>query len=181
MLPDVPFLLSAAHFAASRHRPQRRKDGSSPYINHPIEVAQLLAVIGGVSDPEILAAALLHDTVEDTGTRPEELEAAFGARVRDLVLELSDDKSLPRQERKRLQVQHAPALSASAKQIKLCDLSSNVSSLVTSPPADWTLERRREYVDWAERVAAGLHGSNAALEAHLAAAIEDARRALGSR
>jgi guanosine-3',5'-bis(diphosphate) 3'-pyrophosphohydrolase len=180
MPSDVATLLAAAHFAATRHRLQHRKDDVSPYVNHPVEVAQLVAAVGGVSDVEVLAAALLHDTVEDTGTRPDELAAAFGARVRDVVLELSDDKDLPKQTRKQLMVEHAPSLSPGAKVVKLADLSSNVGALVSAPPEGWSLERKREYVDWVERVAAGLRGANPALEAHLAGLVADVRRKLAA-
>src|SRR5437762_7741677 len=164
-LNTIAALLKALHFAAHKHRDQRRKDvEASPYINHPIEVAEILARVGGVTDLVILQAAVLHDTLEDTKTTPEELEAAFGPEVRRVVEEVTDDKRLPKLERKRLQIEHAPHLSARAKQIKLADKISNVRSVTQTPPADWPLQRRREYLDWTEQVVAGLRGCNASLE-----------------
>ncbi|MEX2205261.1 MAG: HD domain-containing protein [Myxococcota bacterium] len=160
-------LLAALRFAAEKHRSQKRKGtDASPYINHPIEVAELLARVGGVRDVELLAAAILHDTIEDTETTPDELEAAFGARVCCLVAEVTDDKSLPKAERKKLQEEHAPQLSRDAKQLKLGDKISNVREIGAAPPADWSLERRREYIAWARSVVDGCRGANAALERH---------------
>src|SRR5262252_1628928 len=99
---SVADILAALRFAAERHRTQTRKDGETPYVNHLIDVAELLARVGGVRERDVLVAAILHDTVEDTGTKPDELAAEFGARVAGIVVEVSDDKSLPKQERKRL-------------------------------------------------------------------------------
>ena len=158
-------LLAAAHFAAVAHRRQRRKGADQdPYINHPLEVADLLASVGGVTDETTLLAALLHDTVEDTDVTPADLVARFGQAVADAVAEVTDDKSLPKARRKALQVEHAPHLSAAAKQVKLADKICNVSSVTTAPPPDWPTARRVEYLDWAERVVAGLRGCNPALE-----------------
>ncbi|RMF69197.1 MAG: bifunctional (p)ppGpp synthetase/guanosine-3',5'-bis(diphosphate) 3'-pyrophosphohydrolase, partial [Cyanobacteria bacterium J069] len=136
-------LLSALHFAAHKHRDQRRKDiQASPYINHPIEVAEILARVGGVSDLTTLQAAILHDTLEDTETTPEELEALFGPAVRQVVQEVTDDRQLPKQARKQHQIDHAPHLSDRAKQVKIGDKISNVRSVTQTPPANWPLERR---------------------------------------
>ena len=158
-------LFNAIRFAAEKHRNQRRRDSEkSPYINHPIEVSQLLWEVGGVRDVDVLLAAILHDTIEDTDTRPEEISDKFGEEVLSLVLEVSDDKSLPKGERKRLQIETAPYKSNGAKLIKLADKSCNVRNLVTTPPHDWSLERRQEYLLWTERVVAGLRDTNAALE-----------------
>jgi len=158
-------LLEAIRFAAEKHRNQRRKDSEqSPYINHPIEVAQLLWEIGGVRDLEVLLAAVLHDTVEDTETRPEEISDRFGESVMSFVMEVTDDKNLPKGERKRLQIEHAPHISFGAKLIKLADKSCNVRNLVTMPPKNWPLKRRQEYLLWTEKVVAGLRGTNPALE-----------------
>ena len=152
-----PELLRALHFAAQKHRDQRRKDlDASPYINHPIEVAETLARVGGVNQLAVLQAAILHDTVEDTETTLEELEEAFGREVRELVDELTDDKRLPKAERKRLQVEHAPALSQRAKLVKLADKICNVRDIAHAPPRGWSRERRVEYLAWTERVVAGL-------------------------
>jgi guanosine-3',5'-bis(diphosphate) 3'-pyrophosphohydrolase len=158
-------LLEAIRFSAEKHRNQRRKDSEqSPYINHPIEVTQLLWEVGGVRDIDVLLAAVLHDTVEDTDTRPEEIRERFGVQVLSFVMEVTDDKSLPKEKRKRLQIENAAYKSYGAKLIKLADKACNVRNLVTMPPKDWSLERRQEYLLWTEKVVAGLRGTNAALE-----------------
>jgi guanosine-3',5'-bis(diphosphate) 3'-pyrophosphohydrolase len=176
----VPAVLGALRFAALKHRDQRRKGPeASPYINHPIEVAEVLARVGGVKDVAVLQAAVLHDTIEDTRTTGEELEHYFGADVRRLVEEVTDNKKLPRSERKRLQVEHAPHLTARAKLIKIGDKISNLNDMILSPPAEWPFERRREYLDWADRVIAGCRGVNEALERHFDETLTEARRALG--
>ena len=172
-------LLRAVEFAAEKHRDQRRKGaGASPYINHPIEVAAMLANVAGIQDVATLAAAVLHDTVEDTKTTPEELEAAFGREVRLMVQEVTDDKSLPRADRKHLQIEHAPHLSPSAKLIKIADKTANVREVTEKPPSDWSAIRRREYLDWAEAVVAGCRGVNAALESRFDEALNRARAVL---
>jgi guanosine-3',5'-bis(diphosphate) 3'-pyrophosphohydrolase len=156
---------------------QRRKDtDASPYINHAIEVAELLAAVGGVTDLELLQAAVLHDTLEDTQTSRDELQAQFGLKVRSLVEEVTDDKRLPHTERKRLQVEHAPSLSDQAKELKVADKICNVRDLGRSAPKGWSLERCLEYLDWAERVVGGCRGVNAALDASFDAALLQSRR-----
>lgn len=171
-------LLEAVHFAAVKHRDQRRKgEDASPYINHPIEVAMLLATEGGVSDEATLQAAVLHDTIEDTETTSEELRAAFGARVCGLVEEVSDDKTLAKERRKELQIEHSPHLSEHAKLIKLADKICNVRDVTTAPP-DWPLERRVAYLGWAEQVVAGLRGVSPALEKRFDETLAEGRRAL---
>ena len=158
-------LLEAIRFSAEKHRNQRRKDSEqSPYINHPIEVTQLLWEVGGVRDVDVLLAAILHDTVEDTDTRPDEISERFGEQVLSFVMEVTDDKSLPKAKRKRLQIETAANKSYGAKLIKLADKSCNVRNLISMPPEDWSLERRQEYLLWTEKVVAGLRGMNAALE-----------------
>jgi len=162
----VSIVLAASAFAADKHRDQRRKGTeASPYINHPIAAANVLANEAGVLDPITLAASLLHDTIEDTGTTMEELVRAFGPEVAAVVAEVTDDKSLPKQERKRLQVVHAGELSARAKLVKLADKICNLRDLDRSPPQDWPVERRREYFDWTKQVIDRLRGANARLEA----------------
>jgi guanosine-3',5'-bis(diphosphate) 3'-pyrophosphohydrolase len=164
-MTEAAALLDAIQFAAHKHRNQRRKDTeASPYINHPIAVAQILAGVGGVTDIVTLVAAVLHDTIEDTETTPEELEAAFGLEVRELVAEVTDDKNLPKEVRKQLQIDHAPHVSARAKAIKLGDKICNVRDVTNSPPSNWPQERRQAYLDWTERVIAGCRGTNAMLE-----------------
>lgn len=158
-------LLKAIHFSAMKHRDQRRKDtAKSPYINHPVHIVKILWEIGGVRDESTLVAAILHDTIEDTLTSPEEIRASFGEKVLTLVLEVTDDKSLPKAERKRLQIEHAPHLSPGAKLIKLADKTSNLGDVLHSPATDWSLQRRQEYLLWTEQVVAGLRGANQALE-----------------
>ena len=180
--PDTVRLLRAIHFAADKHRDQRRKDrGASPYINHPIAVAELIATVGGVTDIVVLVGAVLHDTVEDTQTTFEELEARFGPAVRGLVAEVSDDKSLPKQVRKRLQIEHAAGLSERAKLIKLADKISNVVDVTHNPPADWPVSRRREYFDWSAAVVEGCRGVNAALESYFDEMVARGREAIPSR
>ncbi|MBS1796023.1 MAG: HD domain-containing protein [Acidobacteria bacterium] len=177
---DLAKFVEAASFAAKKHRYQKRKgDDAEPYVNHPLEVANLLANVGRVDDFDILIAAVLHDTVEDTETTAEEIAARFGAVVSGYVLEVTDDKSLPKAERKLKQIEHAPHLSAGAKQIKLADKISNITDVSTNPPAGWPLERRIEYIDWGERVVAGLRGVNPYLEAHFDEMVRRARENFG--
>ena len=163
---EIVALLKAMHFASVRHKDQRRKDAeASPYINHPIEVAELLARVGQVTDLVVLQSAILHDTIEDTQTTAEEIEALFGAEVRAVVEEVTDDKSLPKEVRKQLQIEHAPHISKRAQMVKLADKISNVRAIQETPPATWPWERRRDYLDWTQQVVAGLRGCNAHLEA----------------
>jgi guanosine-3',5'-bis(diphosphate) 3'-pyrophosphohydrolase len=158
-------LIRAVAFAATKHRDQRRKDAdASPYINHPIALAHVLAFEGGVSDTPVLCAAVLHDTVEDTATTFEELTAEFGSKVAGIVREVTDDKTLEKQARKQLQIDHAPHLSYEAKLVKLADKICNLRDILASPPADWPTERKQAYFDWAKAVVAGLRGTNSALE-----------------
>lgn len=172
-------VLKAALFAAQKHSQQRRKDAdASPYINHPLTVAYLISEIGGVTDPEQLAAALLHDTLEDTETSPEELEAEFGPRVRRIVEEVTDDKRLPKAERKRQQIAHAPTISKEAALIKLGDKIANIRDIADSPPLNWTLERRLAYLTWAEAVIDGCAATNLPLERCFRQALADGRQAL---
>lgn len=160
-------ILAAFSFAAEKHRDQRRKDReASPYINHLIEVSNLLWNIGKIRDEQVLAAAILHDTLEDTDTTPEEIESAFGKAVLGYVREVTDDKSLPKPVRKQLQIDHAPHKSPGAKQIKIADKCSNVHDITHSPPVDWSMERKKEYFLWAKAVVDGLRGENPALESH---------------
>jgi GTP diphosphokinase / guanosine-3',5'-bis(diphosphate) 3'-diphosphatase len=164
--PPLPAFIAATAFAARKHRDQRRKDQeASPYINHPIALADVLANEAGVRDVIVLIAALLHDTIEDTSTTAEELKNRFGAAVAVIVVQVTDDKSLPRAERKRLQVLHAASISDQAKLVKLADKICNLRDITSSPPADWGIERRREYFDWASQVVERLRGVHPKLEA----------------
>lgn len=172
-------LLRAVDFAARKHRNQRRKDDrASPYINHPVSVSLLLADIGRVKDPEILAAAILHDTLEDTDTTPEELEKSFGRRIRKIVAEVTDDKSLPKIQRKRFQVEHASHLSPDAVLVKLADKISNVLDVTHFPATRWSVQRRRQYLDWAEEVIGNCHKANKALEKLFERVVDEGRRKL---
>ncbi len=158
-------ILSAATFAAERHRDQRRKGkDASPYINHPLALASLLAGCGE-RDATLLMAALLHDTVEDTATTFGDLEQAFGLDVAGIVREVTDDKALPKAERKRLQVEHAARLSRRAMLVKLADKICNLRDILVSPPTDWTVQRKREYFDWAKAVVDPMRGVHPPLEA----------------
>jgi guanosine-3',5'-bis(diphosphate) 3'-pyrophosphohydrolase len=165
MTESVPLLLKALEFAANKHRDQRRKGASAaPYINHPITVANILCNEVGVTDPVVMAAALLHDTIEDTGATREEIERLFGPDVARIVAEVSDDKSLPQAERKRLQIGHAAHISREAKLVKLADKIANLRETVSDPPAAWSAERRREYFEWAKAVVDQMRGTHEGLE-----------------
>jgi len=161
----MEIVLRAAAFAAEKHRHQRRKDEeASPYINHPVQVAHIL-VQENVEDPEVLAAALLHDTIEDTNTSLEELEIVFGYEIAVIVNECTDNKKLNKLERKQAQIDHAAHISHKAKLVKLADKIANVSDIDGAPPAGWSLERKREYFDWAKRVVDQMRGVHPKLEA----------------
>jgi guanosine-3',5'-bis(diphosphate) 3'-pyrophosphohydrolase len=165
MPTHMELVLQAAAFAAEKHRNQRRKDAeASPYINHPIQLAYIL-VQADVEDPIVLAAALLHDTIEDTNTTHDELEIVFGHEIANIVVECSDDKTLDKLERKQAQVDHAAHISKRAQLVKLADKIANVSDIDGAPPAGWSLERKREYFDWARRVVDQMRGVNPKLEA----------------
>jgi len=178
-LNAIDLLLTALKFSAEKHRYQRRKDCmGSPYINHPIEVAEMLWRVGQVRDPVVIIGALLHDTLEDTEATAEEILALFGTEVLTLVQEVTDDKTLPKAERKRLQIETAAKKSFRAKQLKLADKSCNVYDVTHCPPQDWSLQRRQDYLDWSEQVVAGLRGVNPAIEAHYDHVLSQARTLL---
>jgi len=166
---------SAANFAAERHKDQRRKGkGQVPYVNHLAEVACLLTVATKGTDAELVAAGWLHDTVEDTAPSQDELVSTFGDEVASLVMEVTDDKSLPKAERKRLQVLKTPAKTPRAKMIKLADLTSNLRQF----PEDWESRRINDYFEWADQVAAGCRGVNAELERTFDQTVASGRAAL---
>jgi len=159
-------VLQAAHFAAEKHSGQRRKGATAePYINHLLEVAELVS--GALTEPDtnLVIAALLHDTIEDVGVTAEELAHAFGSDVAELVVELTDDKRLPKAERKRLQVVNAPKKSVRAQVIKVADKVSNLRGILSSPPTDWSAQQKREYFEWAKQVVDGLPAPNQKLKA----------------
>ena len=168
-------LVDAAHFAAQSHWFQRRKNApemgpegkakGTPYVNHPLAVAQIISQIGKVDDVVVLCAAMLHDTIEDTDVTEADLRARFGDTITEVVLEVSDDKSLPKQRRKELQIEHAAHASLAAQLVKLGDKINNLTDLVDCPPPNWPVERRRNYFDWAKKVIDQVRGANALLEA----------------
>jgi guanosine-3',5'-bis(diphosphate) 3'-pyrophosphohydrolase len=181
-MTDLQQFLRAAAFAARKHQHQRRKDAeASPYINHPLDVAALLAEEGGVTDPLTLMAAVLHDTLEDTETTPEELTATFGPVVRDLVQEVTDDKHLPKAERKTRQAMAGSHLSDRAKLIRMADKIANIQDVAHHPPVHWDLKRRRDYLEWTAEVVAGCRGVNPRLEAAYDEALREGRSILESQ
>ncbi len=162
---EIQLLVRAFAFASEKHSSQRRKDAAeSPYINHPIALVDVLANEGNVTNIDTLCAAALHDTIEDTATTADELKSIFGEKITSIVLELTDDKSLPKHVRKEKQIQHAPHCSPEAKLVKLADKICNLRNIITAPPADWSAERKQEYFDWAARVCKELRSSNYELE-----------------
>ena len=170
-------ILQAAHFAARKHSQQRRKNtDATPYINHPIEVAEHLASVGGITDEDVLIAALLHDTIEDTRTTKAEIVECFGSRIAEIVAECTDDKSLEKPERKRLQILHAPQISPQAKIVKLADKTCNLASILIDPPIGWSIQRQQEYFHWAELVVAGLLGVNDQLDQCVKETIEQGKK-----
>jgi (p)ppGpp synthase/HD superfamily hydrolase len=158
-------VLRAADKAARWHVHQRRKGiAQEPYINHLLEVASLVAEATGGTDPDAVIAALLHDAIEDQNVRSEVLASEFGQHVADIVLEVSDDKALPKEERKRKQIENAEKKSHKAKLIKLADKTSNLRTIAISPAADWSVKRRLEYIEWAKSVVIRLRGTSPWLE-----------------
>jgi len=181
MTHELVLLAQAADYAARQHVAQRRKgELAEPYINHLTEVAAMLAEATDGSDAVLIMGGLLHDTLEDTASTYEDLVQRFGAEVAVLVAEVTDDKSLRKEERKRRQVEKTPFKSRRAKLLKIADKTSNLRSLVKSPPAGWTEERLRDYVVWAEAVVRSCRGLNARLEAGFDAAYAEAKQRFGA-
>ena len=178
---NQPLLLQAVVFASQKHRDQLRKDGRTPYINHPLQVALLLSDIAAVTNSGVLAAAVLHDTVEDTDTTIGEVAAHFGDRVAALVLEVTDDDTMPYRQRKQYEIDHAPQLSDYATLIKVADRTANVQDLIEAPAAGWTIERRQQYLDWAEQVVNNCRPVNGALAENFAEVARRVRHQLGVR
>lgn len=174
-------LLQAIAFAGQKHRTQRRKDGVTPYLNHTVHVALLLAEVGGVTDAEILAAAVLHDTIEDTDTTVEEIAVHFGDRVAGLVLEVTDDDSMSYPLRKQWEIDHAPDLSPDATLIKIADRTSNVMDLYEAPAQGWAIKRRQQYLVWAEMVVNGCKPVNPPLLEHFREVARRGRQQLDMR
>jgi guanosine-3',5'-bis(diphosphate) 3'-pyrophosphohydrolase len=164
-IDEMGLVFKALQFAAQKHRDQRRKGPEAePYINHPIALVHVLWHEAGVHDAVVLVAALLHDTIEDTDTTAEELEREFGAEICQVVCEVTDDKSLPKQERKQGQIDHAHGLSDRAKLVKLADKICNLRDLAASTPPDWSLQRQQEYFTWAKQVVDQMRGIHPRLE-----------------
>ena len=158
-------IISALSFAADRHKHQRRKDApASPYINHPIALTSVLVLEVGIQDEAVVCGALLHDTVEDTATSLDEIEVHFGAKVRRIVMELTDDKSLDKATRKQQQIDQAADSSYETRLVKLADKICNLRDMRSSPPPDWSLQRIREYYDWAHAVVDQIRGTHRRLE-----------------
>ncbi len=165
-MSDLRRVLAAADTAARWHTDQRRKGAAQePYINHLLEVAHLVTEATGGRDADLTIAALLHDAIEDCGITEAEITERFGTDVTALVAAVTDDKALPKAERKRLQIAHAAKTSDRAKILKLADKTSNLRAMKASPPANWPAERKQEYIAWARAVVAGVRGANPWLEA----------------
>ena len=177
---DPQLLIRALVFAAHKHRLQRRKggDGKTPYINHPIEIIAVLSDIASVDDAAVLAAAALHDTIEDTATTREELEHQFGTTVAGFVMELTDDKTLPNEQRKQDQIDHASHTSAGAALVKIADKICNVRDIMVRPPAGWGEQRQHAYFVWAKLVVDGLPPTHPALVHAFDAAYQQAMQSL---
>ncbi len=177
-LDTLSRVLRAAERAAHWHSEQRRKGAAQePYVNHLLEVARLVAEATGGADPDLVVAALLHDAVEDQPVSRAAIAQEFGEDVAALVMEVTDDKTLPKEQRKRLQVEHAPEKTPRAAILKLADKTSNLTALALSPPANWNAARRLAYVQWARNVAAGLRVENPWLRSRFADAADAAERA----
>ncbi len=178
VLDTISTVLRAAERAAHWHTEQRRKGAAQePYINHLLEVARLVAEATGGADTNLVIAALLHDAVEDQPVSRAAIAQEFGEDVAALVMEVTDDKTLPKVQRKRLQVEHAAEKSPRAAILKLADKTSNLTALALSPPASWSAARRLDYVQWARDVAAGLKVENPWLQSRFADAADAAERA----
>jgi (p)ppGpp synthase/HD superfamily hydrolase len=176
-MKDWIAVLRAADMAARWHVHQRRKGiAQEPYINHLLEVASLVAEATSGSDPTLVIAALLHDAIEDQEVPIEMIAREFGKQVADIVMEVTDDKTLAKDERKRRQIEDAPDKSRKAN--KLADKTSNLRTIASSPAADWSVERRLKYIEWAKSVVAGLRGTSPWLEQQFDTAARAAERSL---
>lgn len=162
---NIQILIKAVEFSAKKHKDQRRKDvDASPYVNHPIALARILSIEANITDIDVICGALLHDTVEDTDTSFNELEREFGENITKIVRDVTDDKSLEKAVRKQAQIDHAAHICDQAKMVKLADKISNLRDITASPPADWNVQRKQEYFDWAKQVVDQVRGVNLTLE-----------------
>jgi len=172
-------LLVALQFAASKHKGQFRKGvHETPFINHPIRVATLLAENGEAGNENLLIAAILHDVIEDTDTTATDINTLFGDAVCKLVLECTDDKSLPSWERKQLQISYAPKASLCARKLKLADKICNIVDIREDPPKGWSVDRKLAYLTWSNAVYAGLKGINQRLDVLFERELEKSKLAL---
>jgi guanosine-3',5'-bis(diphosphate) 3'-pyrophosphohydrolase len=171
-MEGIELIFKALEFASGRHRAQFRKgQDRTPYINHPIQVANVLVNEAGEKDPVLLSAAILHDVIEDTVNSTEEkqdlidkISEIFGKEVLSVTMEVTDDKTLDKKVRKQLQIDEASHKSVNAKKLKIADKIMNIRDITHDPPADWPVQRIIEYIDWSEKVVSGLRGVNKILE-----------------
>lgn len=179
MFLDISSLMSAIVFSARKHKNQRRKgSGNIPYVNHPLEVANLIAQTVGATNIALLAAAVLHDTLEDTRTTPDEIDQQFGKEVMVLVLEVSDDMSQPKFIRKSKQIETAGSLSDEAKIIRIADKTCNILDMLKTK-YHWGNSQKREYMRWAKDVVKNCEGVNKKLEGEFENALYCAQEILG--
>jgi guanosine-3',5'-bis(diphosphate) 3'-pyrophosphohydrolase len=177
VVEDISLILKATRFAAYKHRNQRRSDKSaSPYLNHPIAVADALWSVGGIHDINTIASAILHDTVEHTKTSLEELEAEFGKPIASIVREVTDEKRLWKQARRGQGGRQVESISMSARQIIIAEKISNIETIINSPPANWSHDKLREYIAWMEEVITAFRGTDEKLEQHFDQLCIKARR-----
>jgi GTP diphosphokinase / guanosine-3',5'-bis(diphosphate) 3'-diphosphatase len=183
-MTGIALILKAMEFASHRHRAQRRKGRREiPYINHPIQVASLLANEGGETDPTLLTAAIIHDVIEDTVNSAEErtglmaeISSVFGEEILALTMEVTDDKTLDKKVRKQLQIEHASHISVRAKKLKIADKITNLRDIIIDPPDWWTHYRIVEYLEWSEQVVNGLKGVSPELESLFYRSLSEARK-----
>ena len=176
---DMTTIIRALAYAAGHHSNQKRKgENAEPYINHLIDVLHILWEIGEIRDITTLTAALLHDAVEDTDVTAEELTELFGEEISDIVMEVTDNRDLAKEHRKRLQVEHAAHLSTEASFIKLADKISNISDIISAPPSNWSRKQQRAYVAWGKEVIDRLRGIHPQLEKHFDIVYEEAQQRL---
>ena len=177
----MKLVMKALRFASEKHKNQRRKGPQEiPYINHPINIAYYLCVCCDIIDSDILIAAILHDTIEDTDASLEEIGLLFGENVLKIVEEVTDDKRLPRKVRKKLQIECGRSKSYEARLIKIADKIDNLNDLMKSPPPEWNLQKKIEYIDWTEKVVNEMRGTNRCLEDMYDKSLKEVREKLST-
>jgi guanosine-3',5'-bis(diphosphate) 3'-pyrophosphohydrolase len=174
-------IADAILYAAECHADQVRKDGKTPYINHPLQVMHHLVHLANCDDDELLCAAILHDVIEDTGVRKIELEKRYTKRISDLVVELTDDKTLSKTERKLMQIEQAHSLSYDARLIRISDKICNVNDIHTAPPLNWSIAQRLNYITWSLAVVERIRGTNTELENYFDTVVKRAWDSLSRR